>query len=108
VFYLFLLFVGVAGIGIYLLFMFNLVPGMAEERLGVLEALPEETGSWKIDSESPAAQAAAREGLVREVRHYFYEARGRLVLQARYRRRDTNEIVRVEPEVAVKRRRIRS
>jgi len=28
VFYVFLLFVGVAGIGVYLLFMFNLVPGM--------------------------------------------------------------------------------
>jgi hypothetical protein len=108
VFYLFLLFVGVAGIGVYLLFMFNLVPGMAEERIGVLEALPADTGTWKPDPDSPEARAAAGEGLQREVRHYFYEDRGRLVLQARYRNRETNEIVRADPEIPVKRRRIRS
>jgi hypothetical protein len=108
VFYLFLLLVGVAGIGLYLLFMFNLVPGMAEERLGVLEALPPDTGTWKVDAESDAARAAAAEGLVREVRHFFYEDRGRLVLQARCRNRETNEIVRIEAETPIKRRRIRS
>jgi hypothetical protein len=108
VFYLFLLFVGVAGVGVYLLFMFNLVPGMAEERIGVLEALPADTGTWKPDPDSPEGRAAAAEGLNREVRHYFYEDRGRLVFQARYRNRDTQEIVRADPEVPVKRRRIRS
>jgi hypothetical protein len=108
VFYLFLLFVGVAGVGVYLLFMFNLVPGMAEERIGVLEALPADTGTWKPDPDSPEGRAAAAEGLIREVRHYFYEDRGRLVFQARYKHRDTQEIVRADPEVSVKRRRIRS
>lgn len=107
-FYAFLLFVGIASVGVYLLFIFNMVPGMAEERIGVLEALPPDTGTWKVDSESDAGRAAAAEGLVREVRHYFYEDRGRLVLQARCRDAKTHEIVRIEPEVSVKRRRIRS
>ena len=107
-FYLFLLFVGVAGIAVYLLFMFNLVPGMKEERLGVLEALPGDIGTWKRDDTSEAGRAAAAEGLIRETRHFFYEDRGRLVQQARCRSRETNEIVRVEPEVSVKRKRIRS
>jgi len=108
VFYVFLLFVGVAGIGVYLLFMFNLVPGMKEERLGVLEALPPDTGTWKPDADSAEGRAAAAEGLSREVRHYYYEDRGRLVLQARCRDPKTDEIVRVEPEVTVKRRRVRT
>jgi hypothetical protein len=107
VFYLFLLFVAIAGIGVYLLFMFNMVPGMQEERIGVLEPPPPGTGTWKPDPDSAEGRAAAAEGLTREVRHYFYEERARLVLQVRYRSRDTNEIVRVEPEVVVKRRRIR-
>lgn len=105
--YVFLLIVGVLSIGVYVLFMLNLVPGAAEERLGVLEPLPPDTGTWKSDEGSPAARAAEREGLVREVRHYFYEADNRLVLQVRYRNRDTREIARVEPEQVVRRKRVR-
>jgi hypothetical protein len=45
--------------------------------------------------------------LVREERHYFYENAQRLVLQVRYRHPETREVVRVEPEVAVKRKRIK-
>jgi hypothetical protein len=107
-FYAFLLFVGVAAVGVYLLFMFNMVPGMTEERIGVLEPLPPDTGTWKPDTDSQEGRSAAAEGLVREVRHYFYEDRGRLVRQARYRNRETNEIVRADPDQTVKRRRIRS
>ncbi len=106
-FYVFLLIVGVLSIGVYVLFMLNLVPGAAEERLGVLEPLPPGTGTWTADDASPAAEAAAKEGLVREVRHYFYEAEKRLVLQVRYRDRDTREIMRVNDEQIVKRKRIR-
>ncbi len=107
-FYVFLVICGAIGIGIYLLFIMNLVPGAKEERIGVLEPLPEDVGKWKEDHESEAAKQAAAEGLVREVRHFHYETSGRLVRQARYKSRATGEIVRTEPEEAVKRRRVRS
>jgi hypothetical protein len=85
------------------------VPGRKEERLGVLEPLPENLGEWIADDSSDAGRAARAEGLVRETRHYHYEAGsgGKLVLQARVRNPETDEIVRVEQERAVKRRRVR-
>jgi hypothetical protein len=107
-FYVFLVLVGVLGIGVYVLFIFNLVPGVQDERLGVLEPLPPDVGHWSADTESEAGRNAAREELVREVRHYFYENGGKLVLQVRYKRKDTGEIVRVEPEQPVKRKRVRA
>jgi len=107
-FYVFLLICAAIGIGIYLVFILNLVPGAREERLGVLEPLPSDVGKWKEDRESEAAKSALGEGLVREVRHYFYETSSRLVRQVRYRNAVTNEIVRSEPDEAVKRRRVRS
>lgn len=106
-FYFFLVVVGILGIGVYVLFMFNLVPGLKEERMGVLEELPADVGKWKADESGDASQKATAEGLVRETRHYFYEATGKLVFQVRFKNRDTGEIVRVEPEEPVKRRRIR-
>jgi hypothetical protein len=108
VFYVFLLICGAIGIGIYLLFIMNLVPGAKEERLGVLEPLPADVGKWRQDHDSDAGKRAAGEGLVREVRHFYYETNGRLVLQVRYKSRETGEIVRAEPEEAVRRRRVRS
>jgi hypothetical protein len=45
---------------------------------------------------------------VREIRHFYYETTGRLVRQARYRSRETGEIVRTEPDEVVKRRRVRA
>jgi hypothetical protein len=107
VFYAFLLIVGLLSLGLYVLFILNLVPGAKEERLGVLEPLPPDTGTWKPETESELSRAAASEGLVREVRYYFYEAEGRLVLQARYKQPETGEIVRADAEQSVKRRRIR-
>jgi hypothetical protein len=106
-FYVFLLICAVIGIGIYLTFILNLVPGAKEERLGVLEPLPTDVGKWKEDRDSDEGKGARNEGLVREVRHYFYESSSRLVLQVRYRDASTNEIVRTEPEEAVRRRRVR-
>ncbi len=106
-FYLFLVLVGIAGIGVYVLFIFNLVPGVQDERLGVLEPLPPNVGQWAAETESAEARAAARDGLVREVRHFFYENNKKLVLQVRYKQKDTGEIVRVEPERTVKRKRVR-
>jgi hypothetical protein len=84
------------------------VPGAAEERLGVLEPLPPRLGEWEEDLASPEAARAKQEGLTREVRMFLDESRGRLLQQARYRSVSTNEIVRVDPDIAVKRRRIRS
>ncbi len=88
-FYFFLVLVGIAGIGVYVLFIFNLVPGVKEERMGVLEALPEDVGQRKVDETSDPARAAHAEGLVRETRHYFYEANHKLVFQARYKQKET-------------------
>jgi hypothetical protein len=107
VFYAFLLIVGLLALGLYVLFILNLVPGAKEERLGVLEPLPPDTGTWKVETESAEARAATEQGLVREVRHYFYEAQNRLVLQVRYKKPDTGEVVRADAERPVKRRRIR-
>ena len=106
-FYLFLVVCGAIGIGIYLLFIMNLVPGAKEERIGVLEPLPPDVGKWKEDRDSDEGRAAAAEGLVREARHFFYEISGKLVRQVRYRSEATNEIVRTDPEESVKRRRLR-
>jgi hypothetical protein len=106
-FYVFLLIVGLLSLGLYVLFILNLVPGAKEERLGVLEPLPPDTGTWKAETESAEARAAEQEGLVREVRHYFYATEGRLVLQVRYKQPDTGEVVRADAEQPVKRRRIR-
>ena len=107
-FYVFLLLVGAVGVGIYLLFILNLVPGAAEERLGVLEPLPEDVGTWKRDESSAEARAAAEQGLAREVRHYFYEGSGKLVRQVRYCDPETQKVVRVDPEQPLRRRRIRA
>ena len=106
-FYVFLLVVAAIGVGVYLTFIFQNVPGMKEERLGSLEPLPEDLGTWKTDSGSEAAQTASNEGLIREVRLYYDESRERLVEQARYRRTADSEIVRVEPDRRVKRRRVK-
>lgn len=105
-FYTFLLILAALGIGIYLVVFLGNVPGAAEERLGVLEPLPTDLGEWKEDRDSPEAQRATGEGLTREVRTFFDEARGRLLLQARYRRVNDGEIVRAEPDRVLKRRRV--
>jgi hypothetical protein len=107
-FYVFLLVCGALSIGIYLLFIMNLVPGAKEERIGVLEALPADVGKWKVDGDSAEGRLAASEGLVREVRYFHYEASGRLVRQVRYRSAEKGDIVRTDPEEAVKRRRVRT
>jgi hypothetical protein len=113
VFYVFLVVVAVLGVGVYLLFIFKLVPGAAEERLGVLEPLPEDIGKWHADEESAAAKAAHARGRKREERLFFVEGgglmgQGRLVRQVRYRDAVTNAIEEVEPDQPVKRKRIRS
>jgi hypothetical protein len=107
--------VAIAFIGalFYVLVIYREVPGAVEQRLGVLEALPEDLNKWKADDDSEEGKAAVQKGLRREVR-IFHDPRGggllgggRLIRQARYRNRATNEIVSVEPDEPVKRKRVR-
>ncbi|MEI9940804.1 MAG: hypothetical protein WDO69_26610 [Pseudomonadota bacterium] len=111
-FFLFLLIVAALGIAIYLVFIFKLVPGAAEERLGVLEPLPDDIGQWHVDEDSALAKAALQRNRKREERLFFEEgkglmAQGRLVRQVRYRNLSDNAIEEVEPDEPVKRKRIR-
>jgi hypothetical protein len=112
VFYLFLVVVALGGVGVYLLFIFKLVPGAAEERLGVLEPLPDDVGKWRVDDESALGKAALSRGRKREERLYFEEGKGlfsqgRLLRQVRYRNLSSNVIEEIEPDRPVKRKRIR-
>jgi len=112
-FYVFLLIIGLVAVGIYLGFILTQVPGAAEVRLGVLEALPENLGKWTVDEDSDPGRAAAEEGLRREVRVLHEPKKGLfgadvLVTQARLRDRATNEIVRIEPERRAARRRFKA
>jgi hypothetical protein len=84
------------------------VPGAVEQRFGVLEALPEDIGKWKADTESDEGKAAAARGLRRESRLFHDAQANRLLRQVRYRNQATNEIARVDPDEVVKRKRIRS
>ncbi|HTU64079.1 MAG TPA: hypothetical protein VMF89_36690 [Polyangiales bacterium] len=106
-FYLFLLVLAVLGVGIYLLFFLQNVPGAVEERLGALEPLPPDLGEWQEDTSTEAGQARAQ-GLQREVRWFLDESSipGRLLRQARYRDLASNEIVRADPDQVVKRKRL--
>ncbi|HET9959398.1 MAG TPA: hypothetical protein VFQ61_33135 [Polyangiaceae bacterium] len=106
-FYLFLLVLAVLSAGVYLVVFFQSVPGAAEERLGLLEPLPEDLGVWKPDASTEEGKSAERAGLRREQRHYFDEAKGKLFLQVRYRSLENDEIVRADPDRVIKRRRIR-
>jgi hypothetical protein len=113
VFYVFLVIVAALGVGVYLLFIFKLVPGAMEERLGVLEPLPDDVGKWRVDEHSAEGKAALERGRKREERLFFEEgqgvlARGRLVRQVRYRNASSNAIEEVEPDQLVKRKRIKA
>lgn len=105
VFYLFLLLVGAAGAAAYVVFFMTHVPGAKEERLGEFEPLPEDLGRW-VEEPGPRD-----EGLVRERRYLWNEATGfgggQLVLQVRYRSPETREIVRVEAEQIIPRKRVK-
>jgi hypothetical protein len=108
VFYAFLLIVGVAGIGLYLLVILREVPGAKEERLGTLEDLPPDVGQWKADDDSSDGKAAFERGERRELRYWNDEQGGRLLLQVRYRDAESGKILRAEPDEVVKRKRRRS
>lgn len=111
-FYVLLVVVAILGGAVYLVFIFKLVPGAAEERLGVLEPLPDDIGQWHVDETSESGKAALSQNRRREERLFFEEgkgflAQGRLVRQVRYRNLTSNVIDEVLPEQPVKRKRIR-
>jgi hypothetical protein len=109
----FLFMLAMVGVLFYLLVIYREVPGAVEQRFGVLEPLPGDVNEWKVDEDSPEGRAAVSRGLRRETRLYQdpsggFLGRARLIRQTRYRNRGTNAITSVEPDVPVKRRRIRS
>jgi len=110
--YVFLVLLGGLGAAVYILLIYREVPGAVEERLGQLQALPEDLGVWKTDDASEDAKRAAERGLLREVR-LLHEPSKRLfasekfIRQVRYRDRATRKIERVEPDEVLKRRRER-
>lgn len=111
--YLFVLGLGFLGICVYLLVIFREVPGAIDERLGQLEALPEDVGVWKPDETSTEGKAALEQGLRREERLWHDPSGGRfggerLVRQVRYRNLETNAIDRVDDDVVVRRRRVKA
>jgi hypothetical protein len=112
----FVFLLGLAFIGgvIYLFLVQGAVPGLVEQRFGVLEALPPDIGKWKSDDESEEGKAAAARGLRREERLFHdpnapgFSGGGKLVRQVRYRNPATNQIVKVEPDQVVKRKRVKA
>jgi hypothetical protein len=108
--YVFVVVLGLLGVAAYLLVIFREVPGAIEERLGTLDALPEHVGEWRIDEESDLGRAAMHNGERREVRLWHQRNRGwfasdRLCEQVRYRKLDSGEICRSEPDRPVRRHR---
>lgn len=108
--YVLFLIVGLLFAAIYLLFFMREVPGAASERFGELEAVPSDAHRWKVDTESPEAEAAAKLGLTRESRIIIEDSNatgnGAMVCQVRYRGAKSGVIERVDPDVKVKRRRV--
>jgi len=104
--YVFLLLIAAAGVAAYLLFVFMHVPGATKERLGELEPVPDDIGRWLVDTESAEGQKASSQGLLREQRLLLQEGGKRFIKQVRYRNAETREIVRIEPEEVIPRRRI--
>src|SRR5688500_17182778 len=92
-----LAFIGVAAVAVYVFVVFREVPGALSERWGELEGLPEGLGNWTEDDSSVQGRAARERGLRREVRTWRdpgggWFGRDRLVLQARYRDAQSDEI----------------
>lgn len=107
--YIFLMGVAFVALVVYGVIVFQEAPELAAERLGELEPLPEDLGRWVTDETSPAAQAAAKDGLRREVRHLHEEgglmSSNVFITQIRYKD-ESGAIVRVEPEQRTTRKRV--
>ncbi len=104
----FLVVIAIIGGLVYVLVIYREVPGAVEQRFGVLEALPEDIGQWKVDEDTEEGKAAVSQGLKRETRLFHDVRANKLLRQTRYRNRATNEVLRVDPDETVKRKRVRS
>ena len=107
--YLFILGIAALGTALYLLIMYSSIPGAVDERFGKLEAMPENLDRWIVEDCDETRQAASS-GLKRETRTLYSPAKGlfgrdKFVRQVRYRDLHTNEILRVDPEEQVLRKR---
>ena len=107
-FYVFLVVIGLIAVALYWVLFTKEVPGFREQRFGKLEDLPSDLGKWHDDEKSEEAERAKGEGLRRQERYLFDAEKNRLIYQVRYRDRESNEIVRIEPDVVVKRRRVKA
>ncbi|SRR5690606_7113881 len=110
--YLTFLAIAIIPIIVYGIIVLLEIPGLAQERLGELEPLPEDLNQWKPDHETEAGKAALARGAVREVRIWLDPAGGwlgreRLMQQVRYRNLKTDEIEAVEPDKRIRRKRRR-
>lgn len=68
---------------------------------GEWEPLPDDMGAWRVESAPDGAEVLSEERWLRDGRE------GWLVRQRRERNRTTGDVVRVLPEVRVRRRRLR-
>ncbi len=109
--YLLFLFIALVPCVIYVVVAMLEVPGMADERLGTLEELPDDVGEWKTDTESDEARSATAEGLVRETRLWINPhdlfGRKKIYRQTRYLDRKTLDVVRTEKDVRIRRKRVK-
>ena len=98
--------IGIAAVAalVYVILLYGSVPGIMEERFGEYE-LPE-VNVWHRDDDSAGAEAAAEEGLYREVRYLAREAGlfgGQSVIkQVRYRSLDSDKIERVDKDEVIR------
>jgi hypothetical protein len=104
----FLVVIFVIGAIFYLFVIQREVPGVIEQRFGVLEALPENVGKWVVDTSSDDGKAAIARGLRREVRYWHEPGQKHLIKQVRYKNPATGAVVRVDPEEVIKRRRLKA
>jgi hypothetical protein len=94
---------------IYFLVIDRAVPGSWDRKYGMLEPLPPDVGTWKTDDESDEGRAAILQGLRRETRLFHDPAAATTLLrQARYRNVATGAVTRVDPDVRVRRKRVKA
>ncbi|MBX3128219.1 MAG: hypothetical protein KF718_15960 [Polyangiaceae bacterium] len=110
---LFLFALGAVAVALYVGLMLREVPGFAEQRLGRLEELPADLGTWRVDKETAQGREAIARGESREVRTLFEPddgllSAGAFTHQARYRDAATGAILRSDPDRVTKRRRVRA
>jgi len=94
----------------YVIITLMVIPGLAEERLGSLEELPEDAEQWRVDEHSPEAAEARLRNLQRETRLWIDHdmlGRERITRQFRYVDPQTGEVVGSDPDQRITRRRIK-